>query len=962
MTEPKEAQVVSGGGLTDPAALVDAGIRASERDDWHSAAEFFGKACRISNLPHHAARYVRALLKAGCPEAALEACDTTPGLQTAQASDRRSELRLLALFAVGKLDEAEQTLASVRAGIIPAPLLIRVINARLNCGKPVATKAIRKHLVATGNEAALCFFEARMADAQGHDMAALEHYARLEKIAPEAWATTARVQLARISARRRDRASAEVGWTQVLAHDPHHIEANRFFLEDAIRQGETARAKALLNQIKGKISASDAILLESRILGDVPGAIALLRQAVNENPNDIGPLIALAFAQLRQHDLVGARQTIEACRSRAPNDLAVNRAYLSWLEFSKASIDVRLKQAQRTLDLAPGDHELMRSVGNLLIRLGRRADALRHYLDAAESSAAPAGFWRMAAELLVEEGRFDEAAALADKAREHFGVDSPWSLVETAEIFFAARRAGEALSFIDAALTLQPDFEQGLRLAGEVELSEGRDFAAAKYLRAFDEQEPAKRRSVLANAISRCMAARSIPFGAGARDAPHNLFPERMFHYLAQTCSPDADPTREGVVHVASSLAAGGAERQLSYALDALKRSGRPEWRPQLVLRTIDPEKGKDFYLDDVLATGAELTLVEDLISSGEARRVLAHRPHLRQTVRSFAAMPAELSDMAIPLLAYLTATRPKIVHFWQDSICISGGIAAMAAGVPAIVLSLRSTIPVEVQRRRRYLREGFLACAAYSGRVAIVNNSEAGARDYEDWLDLEHGSVGVINNGYDFDRISVRAAAAESADIRAGLGIPGDALLIGGVMRFAGEKRPELWIDTVAEAIQLDGRVYGVMIGNGPQWQRMSETVRARGLAARIKLVGRQNPVEPWLAAMDLFILTSSREGLPNVLIEAQALGVPVATTDVGGAAEALPGPKSSILLPEESPNALAQRLLAALGDSEWRHNASARSRNFVRARFSLEASGASLTQLYDDIESDITVGRNPK
>jgi glycosyltransferase involved in cell wall biosynthesis/tetratricopeptide (TPR) repeat protein len=946
----------------DLAGLVAAGLAAGQGGDWAAAAGLFWQAYDASGQIHHAARYINALLKAGQAEAALQACDSLPVLLTEAAAARRADLKMRAVMATGDLEAAQAYLATVAPGAFKGAFLLSIVKSCQKAGVPLAEAALRQHLEAGGEESEILLFEAYLAHGAGDDRAALTIYERLDGLGVEPHAGLARLQRARLATQRGDRAAAAAAWGRVLSHEPGNVEGLRFSIGDAVQQGQLDRAKALLDQAKEALSGPDTVLLQAAILGDGPETVQILQAAVEASPGNLDIRMALAETLLRQRDLAQSQETLEAALRAAPQDLAVNKAYIKWLSLSEAPLEAQLHQAEKTLALNPADLDAQHVVGVLLTRLGRRAEALRHYLGAIETPGASAELWRKAAELLVEESRFEDAIALAEQAKGRLGTDTPHNLVDCAHVYFAARRAPDAMALIERALAAQPGFAPALRLASEVELNQGRDFAAAAFLQRLDDQAPAKRKSFLADTMARCTAAAVFPRGPGPEDAPHNLFPERMFHHLARTAPIDRDPARQGILHVGATLAAGGAERQLSYALDALRRSGDPARRPQLVMRGIDADKGNDFYLDDVLATGAEVTVLKDMVRSGAARRFLAHRTEYGPVLRGFSAMAAELSDVTIPLLAIFLKTRPKIVHLWQDSICVSGGLAAMAAGVPGIVLSLRSTTPVEVQRSRRHLREGFLACTQYGGAVRFINNSAAGARDYETWLEMDEGQVGVIHNGYDFERIAARAATKAPQEIRAEIGVPQDALLIGNVMRFASEKRPELWIDTVAAAIARDDRIYGMVVGDGPKWQSLLEMVKQRGLSDRIKLVGRQSPVEPWMAAMDLFFLSSYREGLPNVLIEAQALGVPVATMNVGGTAETLPGPQASLLLPEAAPAELAEILLKAVGDGQWRKAAGAHAQAFVHGQFSLGATGSALMRLYDDIDAEIETLRGQK
>ena len=126
-------------------------------------------------------------------------------------------------------------------------------------------------------------------------------------------------------------------------------------------------------------------------------------------------------------------------------------------------------------------------------------------------------------------------------------------------------------------------------------------------------------------------------------------------------------------------------------------------------------------------------------------------------------------------------------------------------------------------------------------------------------------------------------------------------------------------------------------MVGDGPLWEEARRRTQACGLGDRIVMPGNQKDAAAAIAAMDLFLLTSRLEGLPNVLVEAQALGVPVVTTDGGGSAETLIQGKTGYAVRPHSADLLADAILQILDDSAWREAARQTSQRFVRERFSM-------------------------
>jgi hypothetical protein len=155
-----------------------------------------------------------------------------------------------------------------------------------------------------------------------------------------------------------------------------------------------------------------------------------------------------------------------------------------------------------------------------------------------------------------------------------------------------------------------------------------------------------------------------------------------------------------------------------------------------------------------------------------------------------------------VRLFAEFVRLRPQIVHLWQDRTNLVGSVAAALAGVPKILLSARSTRPRTRQRYRNYMQRGYRALLTLP-EIVLSNNSQAGARDYADWLGVPAESIEVIWNGFDFDTLLDPANVRLAAEMRAAAGIPSDAFVVGGVFRIAQVKRPILWAETAARVLQ---------------------------------------------------------------------------------------------------------------------------------------------------------------
>ncbi len=407
--------------------------------------------------------------------------------------------------------------------------------------------------------------------------------------------------------------------------------------------------------------------------------------------------------------------------------------------------------------------------------------------------------------------------------------------------------------------------------------------------------------------------------GVSAEDfqSPQDLFPA----IRALTAKPKSAKT--AITLVTSTLRPGGAERQLSATA-----TGLSDILPVRILcRSLDPGIDADFFLERLETCGLTVREFDSAVSQDKIPAQLD--PIL-------ALLPPELSEFTAPIYLDIKQHPPTVLHLWQDRACLGGTLAALVTGCPKIVMSLRSTRPDARRRYRPYQPDMFrFLLNEFADRVIAVNNSDYGARDYEAWLDLPNGTIKTVRNGFDLASIRARADAAPS--VRDSLGIPAGAPVLGWVGRFTFEKRPKLWTDVAITLCNRLPELHAIAAGDGAMREAMQQRVDAAGLSHRIHFTGIQRPIEPYMALMTVLMLTSEREGLPNVLIEAQVLGVPVISTDAGGASEAFDDERSGLLVQPETVSALADTAASLISDTDRLNQMSDYARTWAETTFAL-------------------------
>jgi glycosyltransferase involved in cell wall biosynthesis len=191
------------------------------------------------------------------------------------------------------------------------------------------------------------------------------------------------------------------------------------------------------------------------------------------------------------------------------------------------------------------------------------------------------------------------------------------------------------------------------------------------------------------------------------------------------------------------------------------------------------------------------------------------------------------------------------------------------------------------------------------------------------------------VRNGVDFSTFK-RIGDEEALAYRSSLGIPTDAPVVGSVFRFWAEKRPMLWLEAAREIGRRARDAHFLLIGEGPMRGEMEAFVQAAGLEGRLHLPGARGDVATPMSAMDVFMLASEFEGTPNVVLEAQWLGLPVVATDAGGTREAIAEGETGWCCPAES-SIIAGRVSALLADTAARERVRQAGPRFIDERFGM-------------------------
>ena len=205
------------------------------------------------------------------------------------------------------------------------------------------------------------------------------------------------------------------------------------------------------------------------------------------------------------------------------------------------------------------------------------------------------------------------------------------------------------------------------------------------------------------------------------------------------------------------------------------------------------------------------------------------------------------------------------------------------------------------------------------------------------------------IPNGIDTDEYR-RTEPSEAAKKRAG--VPDGRLVFGAVGRLSAEKGFDLALRAFASVLastQVDAEFW--IAGVGPEELRLKQLIGELGLGERAKLIGFRSDIHELFSAMDGFLLSSLREGIPNVVLEAMAMEVPLVCTKVAGVPNVIDDEKEGLLVDCGSADAIIPALTRLVTDAELRSRLVAQARQRVESRHSFSLRMERIKQVYDQV-----------
>lgn len=292
--------------------------------------------------------------------------------------------------------------------------------------------------------------------------------------------------------------------------------------------------------------------------------------------------------------------------------------------------------------------------------------------------------------------------------------------------------------------------------------------------------------------------------------------------------------------------------------------------------------------------------------------------------------------------LRFVRREKLELLHTFDYYTNVFAAPLARLGGTPIIVTSRRDLGDMWSPMQQRMLRRVF------QWSDCIVANSEAARAGLIQKEGIPASRIRVLPNGVDLKRYS---SNGHRADARRELGYSSDNLVVGTISNLRREKDHKTMLEAAAIIVKRVPQARFFIAGTGELEDELKAIVRERGLVPYVAFLGRRDDGPQLLGAMDVMVLPSSSESLPNVVLEAMSCGRTVVASDTGGLAGLIDAGRTGELVPPRSPDVLASTIIRLLEQPDLREQMGRAARRRAETEFDIHLSVKRLEAIYDEL-----------
>jgi glycosyltransferase involved in cell wall biosynthesis len=354
-----------------------------------------------------------------------------------------------------------------------------------------------------------------------------------------------------------------------------------------------------------------------------------------------------------------------------------------------------------------------------------------------------------------------------------------------------------------------------------------------------------------------------------------------------------------------------------------------------------------------------------DLIIGKELRkdilkRILNKKINLIQ-IRPFKTRHNFLYDpiLLLKLIGLFKRGRYDIIHTHMTKPGILGRIAARIAGVPIIIHGLHVNALEVFDSKFVNIVKIFLEKKISKFTDAYISVSEIVSKKYLEYGIGKKAKYFTVRSGMELNKFLNAREGMDIREKRQELGINGEDFIIGNVGRLEASKCHYFLFQAIKKILEIrkNQPVKLLVIGEGKYKEKLIKYAKVLNLEKNVIFTGYRKDVEKLMALMDIFVLTSLREGLPRVLVQAAAVGMPSIAFNIDGIPEIIKDNYNGFLINPRDVEQLTNRIIKYMDNKELILFHGQKGRELVKDKWSIEDMVKRTHQIYSYlIEKKIT------
>ena len=297
-------------------------------------------------------------------------------------------------------------------------------------------------------------------------------------------------------------------------------------------------------------------------------------------------------------------------------------------------------------------------------------------------------------------------------------------------------------------------------------------------------------------------------------------------------------------------------------------------------------------------------------------------------------------------LLSLTKNKKAQIIHTFFEKSEVMGWLAMRLSGIPVWITSRRD---LGFKRKRIYDKMFRLTSKDCKKCIANCNAVREQAIQQEN---LPPEKIEVVYNGLD---LSEYQQTLKTKPLREELGLVNGTLLVGLIANFNFEIKGHIYfLGSAKKILEKVPNVKFVLVGDGALRLRYEEVARKLNIRKDVYFLGKRTDVPSIISNLDVSVLSSTNEGLSNVIMESMAAGKPVVATNVGGSREMVTDGVTGYLVPPADSQSMANAIIDLLRNPEKAMAMGGMGRKVVQEKFTVEAMVKKYEELYFSLLKD--------